>query len=290
MFKKVGVLTKNSGSDVVNIFTTLLKTLSDHNCSIVLCCPKNVSQNFTSYRNVTTDELADKVDLVISVGGDGTLLKCAGLIYPREIPLLGINLGRLGFLTDIQPNEVCQELEDVLKGNFQNEKRCVLGCDVKRKGNKIISSHALNDVVIQKWNTARLISLSTSVDGKFLHLQRSDGIIVATPTGSTAYSLSGGGPILDPRASVLALVPVCPHSLTNRPIVVNDSARISIKVVADRDGESRVTCDGNLVKDLKPEDEVVVYKKERPINLIHPQNHDHYATLRGKLNWGKNPC
>ncbi|MCZ6894180.1 MAG: NAD(+)/NADH kinase, partial [Gammaproteobacteria bacterium] len=226
----------------------------------------------------------------VSLGGDGTLLQSAGLIYPRDVPLVGVNLGRLGFLTDLAQVDASSGLSAVLDGHYVSEERAVLGCEIVRGGEVVASEDGLNDVVVQKWNTARLITLETYVDGKFLHSQRADGMIVATPTGSTAYSLSGGGPILDPQVGALVLVPICPHTLTNRPIVVSDSVQIEIHVATEREDESCVTCDGNSIQDLLPGDHVRVFRRKQSITLLHPANYDHFATLRAKLNWGREPC
>ena len=181
-------------------------------------------------------------------------------------------------------------LDAVLDGQYLAEQRAVLGCEIVRNDVVIASEDGLNDVVVQKWNTARLITLETYVDGKFLHSQRSDGMIVATPTGSTAYALSGGGPILEPSIRALVLVPVCPHTLTNRPIVISDSSIIEIHIATDRQDESRVTCDGNSVQELLPGDRVRVFRREQSVTLLHPATYDHFVTLRAKLTWGRDPC
>ena len=290
MFKRVGIFTKNDGPAVAETFNTTITVLKKRGCEVFLCgdIPKGISRAGSTF--LEQHEVAQSCDLIISVGGDGTLLICARLIYPQDVALMGINLGRLGFLTDLQPDRIETELNSILKGAFETEKRGVLGYEVIRSGEKIVSGDALNDVVVSKWNTARLITLNTYVNGKFLHSQRSDGMLVATPTGSTAYALSGGGPILDPDVAALVLVPICPHTLTNRPIVVKDTACIEILVATDRQNESRIMCDGNSILDLNPDDRVKVFRRSQSIRLIHPANHDHFATLRAKLNWGQNPC
>ena len=203
---------------------------------------------------------------------------------------MGINLGRLGFLTDIPPEKITGELSQILGGTFIEEERTVLECEIFRNDKSIMKGNALNDVVIQKWNSPRLITLNTYVNNKFLHSQRSDGLIIATPTGSTAYALSGGGPIIEPNLAALTLVPICPHTFTNRPIVINDSSQIEVHLISDRNDTSRVTCDANTVADLIPKDVVKVKTCDRPIRLIHPAYHDHFKTLRAKLNWGTSPC
>jgi len=290
MFRHIGIVSKMHAPAVRDALSSVLAVLNARDCDVRIDAQANLDGVVGDYRRVPRAELPESCDLVISIGGDGTLLQCAGLIYPRDVALLGINLGRLGFLTDLPPAEIESGLNAVLDGEYLAEERAVLGCDVIRDGRVIASEDGLNDVVVQKWNTARLITLNTFVDGKFLHSQRADGMIVATPTGSTAYALSGGGPILDPSINALVLVPICPHTLTNRPIVVSDSAHIEMHIATDREDESRVTCDGNSIQDLLPGDRVHVFRRKQSIHLIHPASHDHFATLRAKLNWGRYPC
>ena len=286
MFTRIGIVTKTHEPAVKDALERVIAVLNRRGVETLVDTVAASLQPQGVYRAVPSAELPAFCDLVISIGGDGTLLQCAGLIYPRDVALIGINLGRLGFLTDLSLSEIEEGLEAVLNGAYRSEERAVLGCEVVRDGRVIASEDGLNDVVVQKWNTARLITLETYVDGQFLHSQRSDGMIVATPTGSTAYALSGGGPILDPRTHALALVPICPHTLTNRPIVVSDQAHIEIHVATDREDESRVTCDGNSIQDLLPGDCVRVFRRARSVRLLHPADHDHFATLRAKLNWG----
>ena len=290
MFRRVGIVSKLQEPAVRATLNRVISSLNQHDCSVRLATDTSQLSPEGDFEYCAAAELADSCELIISIGGDGTLLQSAGLVYPSDVAVMGINLGRLGFLTDIPPDAVESELDAVLEGNFIVEQRAVLGCELHRGDETIAVANGLNDIVIQKWNTARLITLNTYVDGKFLHSQRSDGMLVATPTGSTAYALSGGGPILDPSISAVTLVPICPHTLTNRPIVVSDSARIEIDVVTERDDASRLTCDGNPVNDLFPGDRVSVFRREQSVRLVHPQHHDHFATLRAKLNWGRDPC
>jgi len=290
MFRRIGIVCKMHDPVVQVTLQTVVSVLNRRDCAVVVDDTTDTRNIAGTFDRVARAKLPDACDLVISIGGDGTLLQCAGLIYPREVALLGVNLGRLGFLTDLPPTGLEAALNAVLDGDYQSENRAVLGCEVVRDEHVIAAEDGLNDVVVQKWNTARLITLHTHVDGKFLHAQRADGMIVATPTGSTAYALSGGGPILDPAISALVLVPICPHTLTNRPIVVSDSAIIEIQVATDRDDECRVTCDGNTFLELLPGDCVRVFRRQQSIRLIHPASHDHFATLRAKLNWGRAPC
>ena len=286
MFTRIGIVTRTHEPAVKGALERVIAVTNRRGVETLIDTVAAGHGPEGRYQVVPSIELPARCDLLVSIGGDGTLLQCAGLIYPRDVALIGINLGRLGFLTDLSPAEIETGVDAVLDGQFLSEERAVLGCEVVRDGRVIATEDGLNDVVVQKWNTARLITLETYVDGQFLHAQRSDGMIVATPTGSTAYALSGGGPILDPRTHALALVPICPHTLTNRPIVVSDAARIEIYVATDREDESRVTCDGNSIQDLLPGDRVRVFRRSQSVRLLHPANHDHFATLRAKLNCG----
>ncbi|MGH8583172.1 MAG: NAD(+) kinase [Gammaproteobacteria bacterium] len=228
---------------------------------------------------------AERVDLVIAVGGDGTLLRAAHSVADPEVRLLGVNAGHLGFLTDISPDEIPERLDAILAGQYIEEPRMVLDSTVLRAGQVIERRAAINDVIVQKWNIARLITLDTYVDERFVHRQRSDGIIVATPTGSTAYALSCGGPILHPALEAIALVPLCPHALTNRPIVLPAASSIEIVVETREADQARLTCDGDPRCELAPGDRVRISKRPCGIHLIHPLGHDHFATLRAKLLW-----
>lgn len=290
MFTRIGIVTKPHEPSVKQALAGVIAVLNARAVEVLVDEGADLHGVPGNYETVARNALAERIDLLVSLGGDGTLLQAAGLIYPRDVALVGVNLGRLGFLTDLSRDEIGPGLNAVLDGAFIPEERAVLGCEIHRDGTVVASEDALNDVVVQKWNTARLITLDTHVDGKFLHSQRSDGMIVATPTGSTAYALSGGGPILDPRIDAIVIVPVCPHTLTNRPIVVSDSARIEIHVATERDDESRVTCDGNSVQQLLPGDIVHVFRRRKSVHLLHPAEHDHFATLRAKLQWGREPC
>jgi NAD+ kinase len=226
-------------------------------------------------------------DLVIVIGGDGTMLKAARSFVDASVPLLGINLGRLGFLTDISRHEMEARLDEVFAGRFQEEERFMLEAVVRREGDELVREYALNDVVVQKWNVARLIQFDTYVDAHFVSTQRADGLIVSTPTGSTAYALSGGGPLLHPGLDAITLVPICPHTLSNRPIVVDGSSQIEVVVDDGEETSAQLTCDGQTSLSLRAGDRLFVHKKERPIRLLHPPGHDYYATLRTKLHWAK---
>ncbi len=225
-------------------------------------------------------------DLAITIGGDGTMLRAARVLADHDVPLLGINRGRLGFLADIPADSVEAKLGQILDGKYVEDERFQLHCSVVRAGNVVAESDAFNDVIIQKWNIAKLVQLETYVDDCLLHSQRADGMIISSPTGSTAYALSGGGPILHPALNALVLVPICPHTLSNRPIVISGDSRITIVVGTPEIDRAHLTCDGDIICELQTHDRVNIHKKDRSIRLIHPPDHDHFSILRAKLNWG----
>jgi NAD+ kinase len=232
---------------------------------------------------MTLDELGRRCDLIIVVGGDGTLLHAAREMADFDLPLVGINLGRLGFLVDITPDHIEDRLDQILQGHYNADTRTLL--DARLDGGPEVG-RALNDVVIHKWNTVRMIEFETYIDGRFVNAQRSDGLIVSTPTGSTAYALSGGGPLIHPSMDALLLVPICPHTLSNRPLVVPGDSRIELRMRNLDPEQVRLTCDGQLDLQLTDGAPVVIERSRARIRLLHPRGHDHYGILRAKLGWG----
>ncbi len=253
-----------------------LETLFDEQSARMIAGPGN--------RGFGLDELARRCDLAIVVGGDGTLLQAARAMAAMGVPLVGINLGRLGFLVDVSPETIETCLGQILAGELKAEDRCMLA--VRTTGQ---THPALNDVVIHKWNTARMIEFETYIDGTFVNAQRSDGLIIATPTGSTAYALSGGGPLLHPTLDAVVLVPICPHDLSNRPLVVSNDSRIEIRICGLDRAHVKVSCDGHTDLDPPPDGSLFVEKHPHSVRLLHPAGHDHYKILRAKLGWGGHP-
>lgn len=238
---------------------------------------------------VSRQNIGRRCDLVIVVGGDGTLLNAARSLAEYGVSLLGVNRGRLGFLTDISPSQIGERLTDILHGKFASEERLLLRSHIERAGQNISESYALNDVVVHKWDVARMIEFRTYIDNRYVNTMRSDGLIVATPTGSTAYSLSGGGPILHPALQAMVLVPICPHTMSNRPIVVDAASVIRIEVSDRTRSPAQVTCDGQINLGLVSGDHVIIRKDEKPVRLIHPLDHNYFDVLRAKLRWSEHP-
>lgn len=236
-------------------------------------------------RRAPLAELVVDADMVISVGGDGTLLHTGRLVAEHDIPVLGINRGRLGFLVDVPPQGF-DGLDVVLAGDFIEEDRILLKAEVRQGDRVLAAGTALNDVVLYKWNTARMVEFVTHIDGRLLTAHRADGIIIATPTGSTAYALAGGGPIIHPSVDALALVPVCPHTLSNRPLVIGANSVVEVDVPAEDIERIGISCDGQDDLGLQPGSRLVVRQHDHRVRLIHPPQYDYYDILRRKLRWG----
>jgi len=230
-------------------------------------------------------EMGGNVDLAIVLGGDGTLLDVARTLAPLGIPLVGVNQGRLGFLTDISIDTMQRTISGMLRGEYVIEKRMLLSASVMREGVHIFDSLALNDVVMHRGNNSSMLEFEVRIDGEYLYNQRADGLIVATPTGSTAYALSAGGPILHPALDLIALVPVAPHTLSNRPIVLKSESVLEISM--HRSSAARVRFDGHTYFDLNLHDKVAVTRYAESVCLLHPVGHSYYHTLREKLLWNQ---
>jgi NAD+ kinase len=234
------------------------------------------------FETASLEAIGGRVDLAIVLGGDGTMLSVARALMSHQVPLVGINRGRFGFLTDLRAEDMLATLDDILEGTFRRESRMLLTATVMRGNEPVYQGYALNDVVIK--SGLRLIELQVEIDGKFVHRQRSDGLILSTPTGTTAYSLSAGGPILHPGLEAIALVPISPHTLSNRPIAVSSAAKIDITVL--QEDSAQISFDGQFQLSLEVGDRVAIARADQSITLLHPQDYCYYEMLRNKLNWG----
>jgi len=288
-FKTVGLIGKQSDPRVGEALQTLSQWLLEQGLTVYLDEVNSDIATSHSLEICTRNEIGERCDLAIVVGGDGTLLNAARALADHHVPLVGVNLGRLGFLTDISHDNMTEYLGDILQGHYITEERFLLNSTIIRQGEKLNEASAFNDVVIHKWNVARMIELETYINGKLLNQQRSDGLIISTPTGSTAYALSAGGPIIDPTLNALLLVPVCPHTMSNRPIVVGGDNEVEVVICERNHDNAQVTCDGQISFGLSSGDRILIKKKEQSIQLIHPSQHDHYEILRAKLHWAENP-
>lgn len=286
MFTTLGIIAKAGDAQVKATLKTLMAYLQQRR--ITFLCDATCADYLpaASLPIVDSEEMGRRCQLVISVGGDGTLLHAARTLAPYGTRLLGINLGRLGFLADISPAELERHLAPILAGDFTEEQRFLLRAEAWRGEEQLAEAEAFNDVVLHRWT--HMVGFQTWIDGRFVSDQRADGLIVSTPTGSTAYGLSVGGPILHPGLQALLLIFICPHSLSNRPIVVDADSRIEVILTSKYPAVAQITCDGIACQEIQPGDKVIV-RRHRQISLVHPPGHDYYAILRAKLHWGRTP-
>ena len=288
-FSKIGIISKPDDPAIAVTVQSLYQYLVGKSLEI---CVDEVSASFLTSQPITASSLEDiglSSQLVIVVGGDGTILHAAHNIIKKEIPLLGINLGRLGFLAEFNPDKIENQLDQIFAGNYQEAQRIVLQASLIREGKTIGTCNAVNDVVVHAKQMVRMIELESRVNDKYVNTLRADGYIVATPTGSTAYALSGGGPILHPNIDAIVLVPICPHTLSNRPIVVDANSRIEILLSEQNRHTALASVDGQIDMDFMPGDTIVIEKSKHALRLIQPKNYDYFDVLRVKLRWSTSP-
>lgn len=283
-FKSVTLVGKPTDPQMRDYLLAKAGLLRDLGVSVTIESITAETLGIAELEHIALADIGKTADLVIVLGGDGTMLATARALFDAEVPLVGINHGRLGFLTDIANDALPQTLLQLLEGQYVAEARIMIGAQLIRNNQVISEGRALNDIVVSKGGLSRLIELDLSIDGNFVHRQRSDGLIVSTPTGTTAYALSAGGPLLHPTLYAIALVPICPHTLSNRPIAVDSRSEIEITLVQADD--ARVHFDGQQFSDLQAGDRVLVRRLDKTITLLHPAGYSHYEVLREKLNWG----
>ncbi|BCN93113.1 NAD kinase [Thiomicrorhabdus immobilis] len=287
MFQNIGIFGKYTGNQCWDNIEVLTDFLLSKSRTVYLDKPS--CEKFPRHEQaplLERDDLLEKIDLAIMVGGDGTFLDVARNIADYDIPILGINLGRLGFLTDISPDDMINTMEEVLSGVYQEERRNVLKVSVYEDGKLMFEERAINDVVIHKTDSPRMIEFETFVDGRFLNSQRSDGMIISTPTGSTAYALSAGGPILDPNLDAISLVSINPHTMSTRPYVISGDSEVELRAHEYCDKTAQIICDGQITHDISPMHQTIVKRNPHYLRLLHPKGHDHFELLRAKLHWG----
>jgi len=284
VFKKVGVVGRSDPEKISPVLSDVISYLLERSLEIMVL--KKLEKSVTGISDFfSMEEIGTKADLVVVVGGDGSLLKAARTLALYDTPVIGVNRGRLGFLADINPDDITNQLNAVFEGEFTREKRFLLNTSVSRDKKIVSSADALNDVVVNSGTSAQMIELELYIDEIFVYRQRSDGLIVSSPTGSTAYSLSGGGPIMHPTLDAMLLVPMYPHALSSRPIVIDGNSEIRIDLIERNEIDSPVTCDGQVKLTAKPGDTVHVRKKPEKLTLLHPKGHNFYASCRDKLRW-----
>jgi len=237
--------------------------------------------------NLLHEDQISNADLVMSIGGDGTMLYASRLTRETGTPILGINRGRLGFLADVTPDELVSSVDNVLSGNFTTDSRLLLEARLHRKSGDDAVSYALNDIVLQRRETGRMVDFETRVAGQYVNTHSGDGLIVATPTGSTAYALSCGGPIIEPQLDAVVIVPVCPHTLTDRPIVISADQSIEVMLLQRDETKAEITVDGFSMGAINPADKLRICAANSRVTLLHPPGYDFYGILRSKLFWGR---
>ena len=284
-FTRIGLFAKPKDDEVKSTFIRLVSFLHQEGYSLfVESYSARLLESKKKIKVKDKKDIASSCDLIIVVGGDGSLLNTARSIVDDRVPVVGINRGRLGFLADISPEQLEHTLTPILAGDFEEEERSLLHASVVRGEKQIAEKTALNDVVMFSGTIARMIEFEIFIDNHFVLQQRSDGIIAATPTGSTAYALSGGGPILYPTIDAFCLVPMFPHTLTNRPIVVKSSSSIKI-IISEKEITPTISFDGQEHISLKPRDEIIIKQHKHTVRLLHPKGYNYFGVLREKLGW-----
>ena len=282
-----GLIGRFADTRVAETSSVLVPHLSERGVSILACEDLGDIAGAAAVQRVSESALADRADLIIAIGGDGTLLYAARLATARRVPLLGINRGRLGFLTDVLPQDVLPCVDAALDGGCEVDRRPLLTTTLMTGGASPTTGLALNDIVVQKLATGSMMDFETWIDGRYVNTHAGDGIVIASATGSTAYALSCGGPIVDPHLEVLVIAPICPHTLSDRPIVVSSAATIEIRLLERPESRAQVVCDGFVLGDANPCDRVQIRQSQDEVTLLHPPGYDYFRLLRSKLHWGR---
>jgi len=286
MFKTIGVFGKFQDASVEKPLKTLTKHLEKKGIEVKLGQTTATEITRDLPQQLLHDKLPLDIGLAIVIGGDGTLLHVARRMAEMHIPIAGVNLGRLGFLTDIAQADMLKEIDQILAGNYQIENRMMLEVEVIRDEQTLYKQIALNDIVIGRHSLEKLISWEAKVNGQFVTSARSDGVILSTPTGSTAYALSAGGAIVHPGTDVISMVPVSPHTLSNRPITLPADSVVEVSITNRTENCAHVSADGLIGHDLKGDEIVRITRSKHSVNLVHTENYDYFAMLRAKLGWG----
>lgn len=285
-FSTIGLIGKQAHQGANLSFKAIIVYLKQKGCRVLVESNTANSLQVDDIETATIKEIGEQADLAIVVGGDGNMLGAARVLAEYNVAVVGINRGNLGFLTDINPEDFEQQLDGIFSGECITELRFLLEVEVFRDGEIQSKDSAVNEVVLHHGKVAHMLEFEVYLDDIFVYSQRSDGLIVATPTGSTAYSLSGGGPILTPNLDALTLVPMFPHTLSSRPIVVDANSIVKMKVSPENRENLQVSCDSHIVLSVLPGDEVVIRKNPNRLSLIHPKDYNYFNVLRTKLNWG----
>ena len=288
--KRIGLVLKPHQPDALGTICELATWVADREITLAggpeIEREQILQQTGCSIPEVSNDKLAHDVDLLLVLGGDGTMIATARLMGDREVPVLGVNFGGLGYLAEFRIEELYSALESILSGNYRLDKRVMLDVELLRGDERVTSNRVLNDVVINKSALARIIEIEAYLNHQFVNSFRADGLIVSTPTGSTAYNLSAGGPVIYPSMNAVVITPICPFTLSNRPIVVPDDAVIELCLKTQQE-EVALTLDGQVGFPLNVEDRVVIRKSATTFNLVQPMSRNYFDVLRDKLRWGR---
>jgi len=284
-FKTIGIVGKYYGASAGSAVHRLADYLAARGHTVLVAAHTAEVCQIRDLPTATLNEIGQTADLAVVMGGDGTLLNVARTLVDYHVPMIGINQGRLGFLADVSVDTMFSTLDEMLAGQYVAEDRILLTASVERHDDVLYATYAFNDVVVSKSTLGRLIEFEVYIDNQFVYSQRADGLVVATPTGSTAYALSAGGPILHPTLEAFVLTPICPHTLSARPIAVNSRSEIEVNLIHADD--ARVHFDGQQHADMQVGDRVVIHRAKNTVRLLHPEDHNYYDTLRQKLHWGE---
>jgi NAD+ kinase len=285
-FKTIGLIGKPNHQGANATITALHQYLTENKYKVLVESPVASSIAIDNITTCSLTDIGEQADLAIVVGGDGYMLGAARVLACFNIGVIGVNRGNLGFLTDLSPDDIIKPLEQILAGKSRSEQRFIIEAEVYRHGKLKSSNSAVNEAVLHAGKVASMIEFEVYIDDSFMFSQRSDGLIISTPTGSTAYSMSAGGPILTPGLNALSLVPMFPHTLTSRPIVVDGDSKIKLILANENQESLQISCDGHVILAVMPGDEVIIRKSECTIRLVHPLDHDYFTVLRNKLSWG----
>ncbi|KDE39171.1 MAG: NAD(+) kinase [Nitrincola lacisaponensis] len=288
-FRNIGLIGRLGSKAVIDTLKQLIRFLEERGLNVIL--DEKIAEVMPGHGQQTCKQkmMGEICDLAIVVGGDGSLLGAARSLARSNIPVLGVNRGNLGFLTDISPQEIEARVAEVLEGGYSVDSRFLLDVSIRRKGESVGELVALNDCVLHPGKATRMIQFELYIEGQFVYTQRSDGLIVATPTGSTAYALSAGGPIMHPKLDALVLVPMFPHTLSSRPIVVNGNSELKLVISEENSTYPTISCDGQADFSLVPGDVISIRKKAHKLKLLHPTDYNFYQTCREKLGWSSKP-
>ena len=288
--KSIGVIVKPHQPDALETLCTLTRWMSERGITFVglpeIEREAIEHQTGCSVAVVNEDRLASEVDLILVLGGDGTMIATARMLDNARVPVIGVNYGGLGYLAEFPIEEMMPALEAILAGQYEVQPRLMLSIELRRGDEVVTRNRVLNDVVINKSALARIIEIEAYLNNQFVNLFRADGLIVATPTGSTAYNLSAGGPIIFPSMNAIVITPICPFTLSNRPIVVPDDSVIEVRLITEKE-DVALTLDGQVGFDLQSRDRVVIRKSNTAFNLVQPPNRNYFEVLRNKLKWGR---